>query len=248
MIEVVDFHKSYGNVAAVCGLTFSVRPGQIVGLVGRNGAGKTTTLRALSGVIPPSKGRLAINGFDLHQSPVEAKRSFAYVPDTPPLFDLLTVWEHLEFVAAAYQVDAFQPRAEQLLEQFELAGRRDTIAQELSRGMRQKVGICCGYLHEPPVMLFDEPLTGLDPQAIRILKNSIIDHAQRGVAIMISSHLLSLVEDLCTDLLILGEGRERFCGPLSQLRQECSGLGAKASLEDVFFHLTDEPQTVESSA
>ena len=143
MIEVVDFHKSYGNVVAVCGLTFSVQPGQIVGLVGRNGAGKTTTLRALSGVIPPSKGRLAINGFDLHQSPVEAKRSFAYAPDTPPLFDLLTVWEHLEFVAAAYQVDAFQPRAEQLLEQFELAGRRDTIAQELSRGMRQKVGICC---------------------------------------------------------------------------------------------------------
>ena len=155
MIEVVNFQKSYGEVLAVCGLSFEVQPGQIVGLVGRNGAGKTTTLRALSGVIPPSEGRLVINGFDLQDSPVEAKRSFAYVPDTPPLFDLLTVWEHLEFVAAAYQVADFQSKAESLLKQFELADRRDTIAQELSRGMRQKVGICCGYLHEPPVVLFD---------------------------------------------------------------------------------------------
>jgi len=246
MIEVVDFHKSYGELVAVSGLSFRVDPGQIVGLVGRNGAGKTTTFRALSGVIPPTQGRLAINGFDLHQSPVEAKRSFAYVPDTPPLFDLLTVWEHLEFVAAAYQVHNFQPRAEELLEQFELTDRRDTVAQELSRGMRQKVGICCGYLHRPPVMLFDEPLTGLDPQAIRILKNSIVDHAAGGMAIMISSHLLSLVEDVCTDLLILSDGRERFCGPLKQLRRHALELGVRASLEDVFFHLTEKPQTAEA--
>src|SRR5581483_638551 len=130
----------------------------ILGLVGPNGAGKTTTLRALAGILRPTQGELRIAGHDLETEPVAAKAAMAYVPDDPRLFDDLTPWEHFRFIASAYRVSDWKGRAEKLLERFELTAKRDTVAGELSRGMRQKVAICCGYLHEPRVFLLDEPL------------------------------------------------------------------------------------------
>ena len=165
MIHVEHFEKNYRETVAVRGLSFEVPAGSILGLVGPNGAGKTTTLRALAGIIPPSRGRLRVAGHDVVQNPVAAKSHLAFIPDEPQLFDVLTVWEHLEFTASVYRVPVFEAEAERLLTQFELTEKRDTIAQELSRGMRQKVAICCAYLHRPRVILFDEPLTGLDPAA-----------------------------------------------------------------------------------
>ena len=153
----------------------------------------------------------------------------------------MTVWEHLEFIASAYRVDNFVSTGEALLEQFELVEKRGALAQELSRGMRQKVAICCAYLHDPKAILFDEPLTGLDPYAIRTLKASIADRAASGAAVMVSSHLLVLVEDLCTHLLILNKGRSLFYGTLDEARAKYAGLqgdAAVASLEDVFFRAT----------
>jgi len=235
LIEVVDYHKTYRDLTAVAGLTFEVRGGAILGLVGPNGAGKTTTLRALAGIIPPTRGKLVVAGHDIVVEPIAAKRQLAYVPDDPKLFDTLTVWEHLEFIASAYRLGDFEPKAAQYLELFELSEKRDTIAQELSRGMRQKVAIACAYLHDPRAILFDEPLTGLDPHAIRTLKRSIVERASAGAAIIISSHLLSLVEDLCSDLLILQKGRALFCGPVEQARERFGSLGQDASLEEVFF-------------
>ena len=149
MILVQDYHKAYREVVAVDGLSFEVPPGAILGLLGPNGAGKTTTLRALAGIIRPTRGRLFVGGHDVVNDPVAAKRELAYIPDDPKLFDALTVWEHLQFIAAAYRVAEFRGRGEALLRQFELEEKRDTMAQELSRGMRQKVAICCAYLHEP---------------------------------------------------------------------------------------------------
>ena len=172
MIQVVDYHKLYRQTVAVAGISFEVQPGQILGLLGPNGAGKTTTMRAIAGIIPPTKGSLIVAGKDVVLDPVGAKRELAYVPDDPKLFEALTVWEHLLFIADAYRIADWQPVAQRLLEQFELVEKRNTPAQELSRGMRQKVAIACAYLHDPKAILFDEPLTGLDPHGIRTMKKS----------------------------------------------------------------------------
>jgi ABC-2 type transport system ATP-binding protein len=235
LIEVIDYHKVYRDLTAVSGLTFEVRPGAILGLCGPNGAGKTTTLRALAGIIPPTRGKLIVAGHDIVDDAIAAKRQLAYVPDDPKLFDTLTVWEHFEFIASAYRVGDFESKAAGFLELFELTEKRDTITQELSRGMRQKVAIACAYLHDPQAILFDEPLTGLDPRGIRTLKESIVARAATGAAIIVSSHLLSLVEDLCSELLILQRGRALFCGPIEQARERFGSLGQEASLEEVFF-------------
>ena len=175
-------------------------------------------MRALAGIIRPTRGTLSIAGHDVVTDPLAAKRELAYIPDDPKLFDALTVWEHLEFIASAYRVADFAPKGEALLQQFELVEKRHTMAQELSRGMRQKVAICCAYLHDPKAILFDEPLTGLDPYAIRTLKASIAQRAAAGAAILVSSHLLALVEDLCTHLLILNKGQSLFYGSLAEAR------------------------------
>ena len=186
IILVQEFHKNYEQTVAVAGLSFMILPGQVLGLLGPNGAGKTTTMRAICGIIPPTHGRLFVAGHDVAQEPIAAKRKLAYVPDDPHLFDTLTVWEHLEFAASVYRVANFEPAANQLLDQFELTNKRNTTAQELSRGMRQKVAICCAYLHDPPAILLDEPLTGLDPRGIRTMKQSVRQRAAAGAGVMVS--------------------------------------------------------------
>jgi len=240
LIVVENFHKSYRETVAVRGLSFRVEAGSVLGLVGPNGAGKTTTMRALTGIIPPTQGRLSVAGHDLSTEPVQAKSKLAYIPDDPKLFDALTVWEHLEFVAAAYRVDAFEATAESLLERFELTAKRNTMTQELSRGMRQKVAIACGYLHKPLAICFDEPLTGLDPRAIRTMKESVHECAAAGTAVIISSHLLSLVEDLCSHLLILNHGQCLFNGPIEEAKAHFADLSQDASLEEIFFRATEQ--------
>lgn len=239
MISVTGFSKNYGDTQAVEDLSFDVAPGSILAMLGPNGAGKTTTLRALTGILRPTAGRLAIGGHDIVEDPVAAKQQLALVPDDPHLFDSLTVWEHLDFTAAAYRVPDFSRAAEALLEEFELSDKRHTAAHELSRGMRQKTAICCAYLHQPSVILLDEPMTGLDPRGIRTLKNSIRQRAGAGAAVVISSHLLSLVEDLCTDLLILHHGRRLFCGTIDEARARYPDLEGENSLEAVFFRATE---------
>jgi len=247
MILVEDFHKVYGEVVAVAGLSFTVEPGTVLGLVGPNGAGKTTTMRALAGILEPTRGRLAVAGHDLAKDPVPAKAAMAYVPDDPKLFDQLTIWEHLRFIAATYRVSEWQKAAEHLLVQFELTEKRDHVCADLSRGMRQKVAICCGYLHDPKAIMLDEPLTGLDPYGIRTMKESIRQRAAAGAAVMISSHLLSLVEDLCTTVLIMNRGRVLRHGRFADLRQELDAGGRHETLEELFFRITGtgpgEPST-----
>jgi ABC-2 type transport system ATP-binding protein len=241
IIVVEDFHKVYDQTVAVAGITFGVGAGEILGLVGPNGAGKTTTLRALAGILEPTRGRLLIAGHDLARHPVAAKAALAYVPDDPRLFDQLTIWEHFRFIASAYRLRHWTVRAEELLVQFELSEKRNALASELSRGMRQKVAICCGYLHDPQAILLDEPLTGLDPRGIRTMKDSISQRARAGSAFIVSSHLLSLVEDLCTTLLVLHHGRQLVHGALADLRRQASADGRHETLEELFFRLTEAP-------
>ena len=239
MIRVDDFSKSYGDVQAVSGLSFEADPGDVLGLVGPNGAGKTTTLRALCGIIRPTAGRISIAGHDLADEPIQAKAALAFMPDDPQHFDHLTVEEHLRFVGRIYGVADPAPRMEALLDELDLHEHRGKLPSELSRGMKQKLAIACGLLHEPSVLLFDEPLTGLDPAAIRRMKATIRSRAEAGTTIMLSSHLLHLVEELCTSILVLQNGKNVASGSIAEIvshRPELEGQG----LEDVFLALTGD--------
>lgn len=240
ILDVRGFTKSYHTTLAVADLSFALHPGEILALVGPNGAGKTTTMRCIAGVIPPTQGQILVGGFDVRAKPVDAKKRLAYVPDDPHLFDALTVREHLAFFAGAYEVDAWEPKADALLDRFEMRDHADKYASDLSRGMRQKAAVCAALLHNPTLIMLDEPLTGLDPRGIRTMKQIIRERASAGAGIIISSHLLALVEDLCASLLILSQGRLVFRGDVAQARQAYAAQ-SDASLEDVFFSATEGP-------
>jgi ABC-2 type transport system ATP-binding protein len=241
MIQVESLTKLYGDFTAVNELSFSLQPGEVMGLVGPNGAGKTTTMRCLAGIIPPTRGSVHICGHDLATQTVEAKRQLAFFTDEPRLFDYLTVWQHLNFVARIYHVADYEPIGRALLEELELADKADKLPGELSRGMKQKLAIACGLLHSPRVMYFDEPLTGLDPMGIRRMKDSILKRANDGAAIIISSHLLHLVQEICSRILILKNGRKVIDGTIAEIAQKYSGENPDTNLEEVFFRATNEP-------
>lgn len=240
LIEVAGLTKLYGDFPAVTELSFSVRAGEVIGLVGPNGAGKTTTLRCISGIIPATRGFVRIGGRDMATEPIECKRQLAFFADEPRLFDYLTVKQHLAFTARIYQVANYQEIALPLLEELEIADKADKLPGELSRGMKQKLAIACGLLHSPKVIFFDEPLTGLDPIGIRRMKNSILKRAREGAAILISSHLLHLLEEVCSHVLILKQGRKIIDGTLLEVRQKFSEQSGDANLEEVFFRATAE--------
>lgn len=244
MIRVSGLTKRYDDFLAVDDLSFEVAPRSILGLVGQNGAGKTTTLRSLAGILTPNKGVLEIAGHDLVKDPIPARRAVAYVPDTPHPFDMLTVEEHLRFTALAYDVLDSVSRFETLLRELELSEKRDHLASTLSRGMQQKLAIGCAFLRDPKAMLLDEPLTGLDPRGIKLMRDSIRARADGGAAVIVSSHQLELVERICDQFLVLHRGKAIAQGTMEEIRI-CSGLGEQASLEDVFFALTDAARGAE---
>jgi ABC-2 type transport system ATP-binding protein len=239
MLQVSELRKSYEGVPAVQGLTFAVPAGEVLGLVGPNGAGKTTTLRCLAGILRPSGGRVEVAGVDLGADPVGAKRRLAFVPDEPHLFEYLTVEEHLRFVARLYRVPDAEERAGPLLEELELTPKRRALPDELSRGMKQKLAIACALLHDPQVLLLDEPLTGLDPVGIRRMKATITARAHAGTAVVLSSHLLHLVEQLCTRLLVVRRGAMVAYGTVDEIVAERPDL-VGLPLEELFVALTED--------
>ncbi len=241
MIEVQGLTKRYGDFTAVKELSFSVGPGEVLGLVGPNGAGKTSTLRCVTGIVPAGAGTVRICGHDLAAEPVAAKRTLAFFPDEPRLFDYLTVRQHLAFVARIYGVTDHERLAGPLLEEFEIADKADVLPGELSRGMKQKLVIACGLLHSPRALFFDEPLTGLDPIGIRRMKDSIVRRAREGAAIVLSSHLLHLLEEVCTHVLILKGGEKLADGTLAAVAARYGGGASGASLEEVFIRAIGGP-------
>ncbi len=237
LLELRDLRKRYDGHLAVRGVSFAAGSGEIVGLVGPNGAGKTTTLRCAAGILSPSAGSVRVAGVDVARDPVAAKRALAFVPDEPHLFDYLTVDEHLRFVARLYGVRDAAARAPALLAELELEDKRRALPGELSRGMRQKLAIACALLHDPRLLLLDEPLTGLDPLGMRRMKATIAARAAAGAAVVLSSHLLHLVEELCTRVVVLHRGSVAAQGALADIvagRPELAGR----SLEEVFEALT----------
>jgi ABC-2 type transport system ATP-binding protein len=237
MIEVHALHKTYETHQAVSDLTFTVAPGEVLGLVGPNGAGKTTTMRCITGILQPTSGRIVVAGADVVQDPVAAKRNLAFIPDEPHLFDYLTIHEHMQFYARVYNVADRDARAQALVSEMELTDKLHALPGTLSRGMKQKVAIACGLLHSPKLVLFDEPLTGLDPIAIRRIKQTIKRLAAAGSAIIISSHLLGLVEEIATTVLLMQNGRKVLHGTLAQIRESAPDLREKG-LEEIFLRAT----------
>ncbi|CAD72032.1 MAG TPA: ABC transporter ATP-binding protein [Rhodopirellula baltica] len=232
MIELTHLQKLYDDTIAVKDVTVSIPAGVICGLVGPNGAGKTTTLRCMAGLLPATAGEIRINGFSPDSDPVRHKRTIAYVPDDPPLFDDLTVGEHLDFVARLYQIEDHRRTAIDLLERFELLGKYDAMVTSLSRGMRQKLAVACAYLIQPQVLLLDEPLTGLDPPGIRVLLQSVREFVRSGRTAIVSSHLLAMIGDVCDQVWLLQNGLVRYHGTTTGLRQEFPETN---SLEEAFF-------------
>jgi ABC-2 type transport system ATP-binding protein len=241
VIEVEGLQKLYGDFPAVQGLSFRIGPGEVLGLVGPNGAGKTTTIRSLAGIIIPSGGRIRIAGRDLADDPVGAKAQLAFIPDEPHLSEYLTVEEHLRFIGRLYGVADVSARIPGLLEELELGPKRTALPGELSRGMKQKLAIACGLLHDPKALLLDEPLTGLDPVGIRRMKATIMRRAAAGAAVILSSHLLHLVEEICTRVLVLQHGRVVAFGTIAEIIASRPGLQTR-TLEDVFLALIGQDE------
>ena len=233
MIDVNGLQKLYGDFPAVQGLSFQVAPGEVLGLVGPNGAGKTTTIRSIAGIIIPTSGSIRIAGHDLAADPVLAKSALAFIPDEPHLFEYLTVEEHLRFMGRLYRIGDVDARIPALLEELDLGDKRGALPGELSRGMKQKLAIACGLVHEPRALLLDEPLTGLDPVGIRRMKATIMRRAAAGTAVILSSHLLHLVEEICTRVLVMQRGRAVAFGTIEEIVASRPELHSQ-TLEDVF--------------
>ncbi len=240
-IAVEHLTRAYGAFLAVDGLSFDVAAGEIVGLIGPNGAGKTTTLRSLAGILRPTAGTIRIDGFEIGAdagATIEAKRRLAFMPDEPHLFEYLTVEEHLRLMARLYGVDDFDKASRALIDELELRGKERSLPGELSRGMRQKVVIACGLVRPASVLLFDEPLTGLDPLGIRKMRETIVARGRAGAAILLSSHLLHLVEEVCTRVIIMDHGRKIADGTVAELASRADLAAAGSNLEQIFLHVT----------
>src|SRR5579872_2985552 len=238
MIAVEHLRREYGSFVAVDDLSFAVQSGEIVGLIGPNGAGKTTTLRSLAGILRPTSGKVAVDGHDIVEQPLDAKRRLAFMPDEPHLFEYLTVQEHLRLIGRLYGVSGVDERARPLLDELQLAGRERSLPGELSRGMRQKVVIACGLVRDATTLLFDEPLTGLDPIGIRRMRETIVARARAGAAILLSSHLLHLVEEVCSRVIIMAGGKKIADGTFAELASRADLAGAGSNLEQIFMRVT----------
>jgi ABC-2 type transport system ATP-binding protein len=246
LIVVDGLTKMYGALKAVNDLSFTVAGGEVVGLLGPNGAGKTTTLQCMVGIQAPTSGTVRIGGHDIRTESVEAKRQLAFMPDEPQLFEYLTVREHLTLVARLYGVADAGDRVPPLLEELELTGKESALPSELSRGMKQKLVIACGLLHQPSVLLFDEPLTGIDPIGIRRMKKTIVARAEAGAAVVVSSHLLHLVEEICTRVVILHKGTKIADGSLEALAARDTLTAGAPDLEQIFLRVTGHQDSGQS--
>lgn len=230
MLKVRNLSKRYEKVQAVDCVSFDVEPGEIAVLLGPNGAGKSTTIRCIAGLLR-FDGQILIN--NKGNKDIEAKRVFGYIPETPSLYENLTVREHLEFIARAYGIRYWEDHANSLLARFEMDDKKDKLGRELSKGMRQKLSICCALLISPKMVMFDEPMIGLDPKAIKELKSVFLELKDSGCAVLISTHIIDSIEEVWDKVLIMNKGKI----VLVRTREELESSGE--SLEKIFFDVTD---------
>ncbi|GAB6434621.1 ABC transporter ATP-binding protein [Bacillus luti] len=238
MIEITNVSKSYnGSNYAVKDLSLSVPSGEIFGFLGPNGAGKSTTIKMITGIHGVDKGTITINGKDIMKNPMEAKKTFGYVPDSPDMFLRLKGIEYLNFMADMYEVpkEVRQERIESLAKKFDLYNALSDQIQSYSHGMRQKIVIIGVLVHEPDVWILDEPLTGLDPKSAYILKEMMREHADKGKIVFFSTHVLEVAEKICDRVAIINKGNLQFKGNLNEMRDH---FKSNESLEKMFLEMT----------
>ncbi len=247
MLEVIGLVKDYRGFRAVSGISFEARPGEIVGLLGPNGAGKTTAMRCIAGILRPTGGAILINGHDLLLDQAQAKSGLAFVPEVPSLYELLTVREHLRFIAMCFDsLDEYDRLGNELLKRYDLYEKRDQFVATLSKGMKQKLAVACALVHRANVLLLDEPLIGIDPRGAHEFKQELSRARDDGAAILISTHLLDTAEKFCDRVVILSRGHVVAEGTITQLRESANMDGA--TLEQVFLKLTEEPEVAASES
>jgi ABC-2 type transport system ATP-binding protein len=239
MIEFQGLSKRYGEYDAVKPLNLAVKRGEVFGFLGPNGAGKTTTIKMMMGLLVPSAGHVHIAGFDCHADGAEVKRHIGYLPDNPVFYDYLRGPEILRFVARMHGLSAQQAhtRAERLIHEFDLEEAGDEFAVNYSLGMKKKLGLACALIHEPDVLILDEPINGLDPRAARDVNDKLQTYAQRGATIFVSTHLLDMAERQCDRLGIIHRGQLIATGSVDELR---AANASNSSLEELFLELTSE--------
>lgn len=228
MLQIQNLIKKYGKVIAVDQVDLEVKPGEVAVLLGPNGAGKSTLIKCASGLLRFS-GEVKIGGYP--GKSLEAKRLLGYIPELPAVYDLLTVREHLEFISKAYRLSHNEEEANRLLERFELMDKADKLGRELSKGMQQKLSICCALLHRPKVVVFDEPMVGLDPHAIKELKSIFTELRNEGASVLISTHMLDSIESCWDSVHIMVKGKIVYSRRESEESEK--------SLEEIFFAVTE---------
>ena len=240
MIQLIDLTKEYGATTAVNKLNINISPGEIYGFIGPNGAGKTTTIRMMGGILAPTAGRIIIGGIDMARNPVAAKKIIGFVPDRPFLYEKLTGMEFLRFSADLYDVnvETFQEKAEDLLHRFALWDWADEIIEAYSHGMKQRLIIAAALLHDPQILIIDEPMVGLDPAAVHMVKDIFKELSSRQTTIFVSTHTLSIAEDLCHRIGVINKGMLLAQGNVNELRS-IAKLG-EVRLEEVFLTLIKE--------
>ncbi len=238
MIAVTNLVKRYGSFTAVDGVTLDVQPGQIHGFLGPNGAGKTTTIRMIAGLLKPTAGRILVNGHDLAAAPEAAKASLGFIPDRPFIYEKLTAGEFLRFHGGLYGLDgrAVEERLAEMLDIFELSRWRDELVESFSHGMKQRLVMSAAFMHRPDAVLVDEPMVGLDPRGARLIKDIFRRMADRGVAILMSTHTLEVAQEMCDRVSIILKGRIIASGTVDEVRR-LSG-DADEALTAVFLKLT----------
>lgn len=239
MIRTENLTKQFGGKTAVNALNIEVQEGEFFCFLGPNGAGKTTTIKMLTGLLKPTSGRALVGGLDIQQDPVRTKRLLGYIPDTPFLYERLTGREFMRFVAGLYQMDEAEAtrKGEALLELFEVREVGDQLIEDYSHGMRQKLSFAACFLHEPKVVVVDEPWVGLDPKNIRFVKDFLRERTREGATVFMSTHSLSIIEEVTDRIGIIHKGELLHTGTLSDIKALAKNPG---SLEDVFLELTHE--------
>ena len=241
MIAIHDLVKTFGDFTAVDRVSLEARAGEIHGFLGPNGAGKTTTIRIIAGLLKPTAGQVVVNGHDLATDPEAAKASLGFIPDRPFIYEKLTAGEFLRFHAGLYGIDGagVGTRVGQMLELFELREWEQELVEAFSHGMKQRLVMCAAFLHRPQAVLVDEPMVGLDPRGARLIKNVFRTMAERGVAILMSTHTLEVAQEMCDRISIIAKGTIIARGTVAELRQQAGDLGRNdAQLTEVFLKLT----------
>ena len=234
LIEIIDLKKTYGNTEALKGVSLKIYPGEIFGFLGPNGAGKTTTIKIMCGLLQPSGGRVLLDGIDVQKNPLEAKKTFGYIPDRPFMYPKLTGREFLAFVAGLYGIKDWHARAESMVRIFELEDAIDQLTETYSHGMRQRLAFIAALLPKPKILIVDEPVVGLDPKATRLIKQLFKRLAQQNMAIFMSTHILEIAEEVCTRVAIIDKGEVIAEGDPQTLKAQAHA----DRLESLFLQLT----------